>query len=285
MSTSRNPVGGHEALGDIPGKPSESYFWRRKRERSLRLLTRHCEFAAPAATPGHRVFTDLGCGNGADLFMFMQAQQAQLAAGGPCHEWEFLGLDGSEPDLQMARSYLSRLPFTVHLHRTDFIPRVDLPDQSADVIYCSEVIEHLLDPVPFIREWRRLLRPGGFVLVTTPNQPNILQPSFYSRARRERNRQALLASPWIIKTADGGEFQCWGHVGIRRIDEWDAIFRGEGLEVVDFERGALVYGSSFHNHPAVFGLQQLSEGVLDLLPRSLTRFISDGLIALYRVRS
>lgn len=275
----------HDALMDIPGHPSESYFWRRKRDRSLRLLQRHCEFAAPAARPERRMLLDLGCGNAADMVRFTRALQPFVASGAPSHEWHFIGLDGDGPSLEVAKRRLAGAPFPVEFRRADLIPHVDLPDQIADVIVCSEVIEHLIDPVPFIREWRRLLRPGGRVLVTTPNQPNIFQPSFYSRARRERNRRAVLESPTIVTLADGSEFRYWGHVGIRRIDEWEHIFREERLDLVDFERGALVYGTTWQNHPAVFAVQRLAEGILDLLPGTLTRFISDGLIALYRVRS
>jgi SAM-dependent methyltransferase len=44
-----------------------------------------------------------------------------------------------------------------------------LPDNSFDCILLSEVIEHLEAPHVSIREARRVLRPGGRLLVTTPN--------------------------------------------------------------------------------------------------------------------
>jgi ubiquinone/menaquinone biosynthesis C-methylase UbiE len=42
-------------------------------------------------------------------------------------------------------------------------------DQSVDVVLAQHVIEHLEDPVRACREWLRVLRPGGDLLVLTPN--------------------------------------------------------------------------------------------------------------------
>lgn len=40
---------------------------------------------------------------------------------------------------------------------------------SFDVIFCSEVIEHVNDPVPQLQSMFRVLRPGGCIYLTTPN--------------------------------------------------------------------------------------------------------------------
>ena len=46
--------------------------------------------------------------------------------------------------------------------------RIPLPDQSLDSILCTEVLEHVPDPLAVWREFHRLLRPGGKVLLATP---------------------------------------------------------------------------------------------------------------------
>lgn len=42
------------------------------------------------------------------------------------------------------------------------------PDGSFDAVLCTEVLEHLPDPVAAIREFGRLLRSGGHLIVTAP---------------------------------------------------------------------------------------------------------------------
>jgi 2-polyprenyl-3-methyl-5-hydroxy-6-metoxy-1,4-benzoquinol methylase len=48
-----------------------------------------------------------------------------------------------------------------------------LADASFDCIVSTEVIEHLENPRAVFREFRRLLRPRGTLLATTPNQASL----------------------------------------------------------------------------------------------------------------
>lgn len=43
-----------------------------------------------------------------------------------------------------------------------------LPDEILDIIVCTEVLEHVLDPFSAIKEVYRLLKPGGVLLLTVP---------------------------------------------------------------------------------------------------------------------
>jgi len=49
------------------------------------------------------------------------------------------------------------------------VQHIGLPDASVDTVISCETIEHLPDPVQALREFRRVLRPGGRVVLTTPN--------------------------------------------------------------------------------------------------------------------
>lgn len=48
------------------------------------------------------------------------------------------------------------------------ITAIPEPDASFDVILCSEVFEHLPEPTHALDEFKRLLKPGGTMILTAP---------------------------------------------------------------------------------------------------------------------
>jgi SAM-dependent methyltransferase len=104
------------------------------------------------ARPAHRVprILDVGCADGRHLLR-------DTAAG-----WDATGVDFSSTAVERAR----RAGLDVR-HGT--IAREDLECGSFDLIRASHVIEHVPDPVAFLRRGRDLLAPGGRMHVITPN--------------------------------------------------------------------------------------------------------------------
>jgi 2-polyprenyl-3-methyl-5-hydroxy-6-metoxy-1,4-benzoquinol methylase len=52
--------------------------------------------------------------------------------------------------------------------------KAPLPNDFADVVVSVETIEHLENPRALVRELTRVCKPGGLVIVTTPNQLSFL---------------------------------------------------------------------------------------------------------------
>ncbi len=77
--------------------------------------------------------------------------------------WKVTGLDDSESALDRARR--RGLKTTL----ADFSQPLPYPSDSFDFIFAGEVIEHLLSPMELLGEIRRVLKPGGTVVLTTPN--------------------------------------------------------------------------------------------------------------------
>jgi len=53
--------------------------------------------------------------------------------------------------------------------KVDANQRLPFDDDSFDLIWCSEVIEHLEKPDFALSELRRVTKPGGLLVLTTPN--------------------------------------------------------------------------------------------------------------------
>jgi 2-polyprenyl-3-methyl-5-hydroxy-6-metoxy-1,4-benzoquinol methylase len=53
--------------------------------------------------------------------------------------------------------------------QVDANQRLPFGDGEFDLIWCSEVIEHLQDPAFALSELRRVTKPGGLLVLTTPN--------------------------------------------------------------------------------------------------------------------
>ncbi|MGI8714975.1 MAG: class I SAM-dependent methyltransferase [Solirubrobacteraceae bacterium] len=115
-------------------------------------LSPRIAFARANVGRGDRVL-DLGCGEG-DL----TAVLAMIGA-------RALGVDVAEAALQRARSRHPELEFE--------LAAIDGPlphsDGAFDVVWASEVIEHVADTARWLSEVRRVLAPRGRLLVTTPS--------------------------------------------------------------------------------------------------------------------
>jgi 2-polyprenyl-3-methyl-5-hydroxy-6-metoxy-1,4-benzoquinol methylase len=65
------------------------------------------------------------------------------------------------------------LPSAIPWHRLDLNDANAIRAASFDVVIAAEVIEHLENPRQVAREWFRILKPGGTLILSTPNNESI----------------------------------------------------------------------------------------------------------------
>lgn len=69
--------------------------------------------------------------------------------------------------------------------------RMPFEDDSFDAVICSEVLEHVEDPVAVIAECSRVIRPGGRLLFSTPNRTILSRAVLIDLAQRWRLTRVL----------------------------------------------------------------------------------------------
>ena len=102
-------------------------------------------------------FLDVGCGDGS--FLRAVDEQQRLSARG----WTLTGIDFSPHMIELA----SALPY--RFERCNLEEGIPFEAGTFDVLFLGEVIEHVYNPDHLLEECRRVLRPGGHIVVTTPN--------------------------------------------------------------------------------------------------------------------
>ncbi|MGO4612630.1 class I SAM-dependent methyltransferase [Nocardia sp. 2YAB30] len=127
----------------VPGIAEENYWFRRHEIAYARLLNRCAGKTVLEAGSGE--------GYGADMI-------ADVAT-------RVIGLDYDTSAVEHVRA---RYPRVEMLHGN--LAALPLEDASVDVVVNFQVIEHLWDQSQFLLECLRVLRPGGELLISTPNR-------------------------------------------------------------------------------------------------------------------
>ncbi|MEP9393481.1 class I SAM-dependent methyltransferase [Gordonia sp. VNQ95] len=127
----------------VPGIPAENY-WFRRHEVAYTHITGRCA--------GLRVL-EAGSGEG-----YGAAMLAAAGASVTCVDYDDAAVAHTRvryPEVEIVQGNLIDLP---------------LADASVDAVVNFQVIEHLWDQPAFIAECLRVLRPGGELLISTPNR-------------------------------------------------------------------------------------------------------------------
>lgn len=114
------------------------------------------EFLLARVAAGERVL-DVGCGEGA--FTVALAAHGALPT----------GIDVAAEPLRRAAEHGSQRDLDMRLVAPD--GPLPLDDACFDAVWAGEVLEHVVDCVGLLDELHRVLRPGGRLLVSTPNHP------------------------------------------------------------------------------------------------------------------
>ncbi|WP_216898935.1 class I SAM-dependent methyltransferase [Nocardia alni] len=127
----------------VPGIAEENYWFRRHEIAYARLLSRCAGKTVLEAGSGE--------GYGANMIAGVAARVIGLDYDASAVEH----VRAVYPRVEMLQGNLAELP---------------LEDGSVDVVVNFQVIEHLWDQGQFVRECLRVLRPGGELLISTPNR-------------------------------------------------------------------------------------------------------------------
>jgi SAM-dependent methyltransferase len=177
-----------------------------------------------AGTPAPALILDVGCGDGFATGVAVQRNRAH----------RFVGLDWSAASLTLA----SKRGLT--LLRAELDTGLPVKSGSVDVVIMSEVIEHLVDTDSAIEEAHRVLKPGGSLLLSTPNLA-----AWYNRGLLALGIQPVFSEVSLRSVFGRPGSQVAGHLHIFTRRALVELLAAYGLEVLR------VRGARYHDVPAL----------------------------------
>ncbi len=118
--------------------------------------------------------------------------------------------------------------------RANITSGIPLEQNFADAVICQEGIEHFADQFNALKEFNRILKPGGILLVTTPNYSNIRAKLSYLLSESERFNSIMapneLDSVWMSKQDITDEIY-FGHIFLIGIQKLRVLARLAGFKI------------------------------------------------------
>lgn len=145
--------------------------------------------------------------------------------------------------------------------------RLEIPDSHFDTILCWETMEHFnFNPVKFVRELHRVLKPGGQVCVTVPNKASLQTVTALFSGRGE---EAMIDSYFKFENYESnGKKAFYGfHWREYSIPELRKLFLEAGFKVRTC--GSFV---TFQQHATVGIARKLSRILISAIARIAPRF-------------